>query len=82
MSNDDGLRSIIPARFIAPLWPVTYDQIIVIDWLQTEVPMGAEVDHELLQSLCGWRNIDVYYYIKYETRDWTAGLYPGTPPSV
>jgi hypothetical protein len=70
----DELRGIIPARWVLPERARTYDQQILVNWLKVEVPVDSGIAVKT-ETLCGWRNAEVYYFIRYEWPDWTARMY-------
>jgi len=72
----DANGNIIPARFLLGLLPLKYEQEILVNWLEIEVP--AEAPLLQLEELRGWRNREVYTYV--QAGDWTRGMFP-TPVS-
>ncbi len=66
------LGSWFPIRFWPPPRPAKYDQLIIINWLELEIEPFAPLRMPLLNVIKGWRNRDVYYFIKDEWPDWTA----------
>lgn len=69
--TQDGIAGIVPARWVMPLWPVKYDQVIILNWLQVEIPESVPVPY--IQELRGWRNREVFDYVS--GLDWTAKMY-------
>ena len=51
--------------------PAKFDQQVLVNWLDIEVP-GHE-KHAILEDLSGWRNREVFEYIR--SYDWTARMY-------
>ena len=70
------LGGLIPARWIAPVWRPAGEQLVLINWLYTEIdPWGAE-RWPILQELRGWRNIEVHQIVSGESsRDWTVRMF-------
>lgn len=71
----DAWGNLIPARWVLPAWARTYEQEIIVNWLEIELSqreMRAD-SRIMLQQLRGWRNREVCYYIK--GWDWTARIY-------
>jgi hypothetical protein len=69
MSDANG--NIIPQRWVMPLRATKFEQQIIVNWLQMEVPHKNQHKAEKLK---GWRNREVYCYVKYEMPDWTVGI--------
>ncbi len=67
----DSYGNIIPQRFVLPQKATKYDQTIVVNWLQTEVPQKK--DMPILKHLTRWRNKEVFYFVRYVWPDWTVG---------
>lgn len=63
------LNSIFPVRYVPPEKAGTYEQIIIVNWLQMEVPQSKPMP--ILDKLTHWRNHEVYWFIK-DGPDWTA----------
>jgi hypothetical protein len=74
MSEPAG--GLIPYRYIPAQQPAKTEQLIIVNWLAVEVPAPAAIDMELLNSLSGWRNREVFYFIRYEWPDWTKDVCP------
>lgn len=55
-------NSIFPQRFWPDEKPAKYDQIIIFNWLQIEVPLEKQMP--VLNSLSHWRNYDVYCWVQ------------------
>ena len=70
----DARGGIVPARWVLPAIPTYTVQIIIVDWLYRELPAPATIASDL-ERLKGWRNREVYEYVK--TFDWTARMYEG-----
>ena len=68
----DAYGNIIPARFVMRWLPLSYQQEILVNWLDIEVPAKAPLHG--LEELRNWRNREVYAFIK--AWDWTAGMFP------
>ena len=68
----DAYGNLIPARFALRLLPLSYQQEILVNWLEIEVPTKAPL-HGLEELRC-WRNREVYTHVK--AWDWTAGMFP------
>jgi hypothetical protein len=66
------LGSLFPIKFWPPPKPAKYDRLIIINWLEFEVDPRAPFRMPLLHFIKGWRNRDVYYFIRDEWPDWTA----------
>ena len=66
------LGSLFPIKFWPPPKPAKYDRLIIINWLELEVDPRAPFRMPLLHFIKGWRNRDVYYFIRDEWPDWTA----------
>jgi hypothetical protein len=62
-----------PIKYIPAPRPTKYEQEIIIDWLEIEVDPAAPIRMLLLNELNGWRNREVFYYVRYEMPDWTVG---------
>ncbi len=71
--------NIVPTRWMPPQWAAAYEQFVFVDWLEVEVPQKIHLQ-EVLQKLSGWRNREVYNYIK--SWDWTAQMYDNPIPIV
>jgi hypothetical protein len=67
----DATGGLIPARWVMPLWPQHYEQVVIVNWLQVELPRPTEM--KALDELKGWRNREVFEYVK--SYDWTARIY-------
>lgn len=63
------LQDIFPTWYKAPQPTLKFDQVIVVNWLEMEVPHKPM---PALDPLKGWRNREVFFYVKYEMPDWTA----------
>lgn len=63
--------SLLPVIWQVRANPVKYDQQILVNWLDVEVP-GCE-QHPILEELRGWRNREVFEYVR--SYDWTARMY-------
>lgn len=64
----DAYGNIIPQRFVPPTRATKYEQQVIVNWLQVEVPHKPMPQ---LDTLKGWRNIEVFWFIK-NGPDWTA----------
>ncbi len=69
---NEHLGSIIPARFLAPAKPIKYEQEVIINWLDVEVPCVSNYV-QLVNRLRGWRNREVFWFVR--SCDWTTGMY-------
>lgn len=67
--NDWGFAKLFPA-----IWrwekPQSYDQQIIVNWLDLEVDNLAPEQMPILHDLSGWRNREIWEYVK--TLDWTS----------
>ena len=54
------LRGILPVKFWPPPKPTKYEQLVIVNWLATEVPHKAM---PILDELSRWRNREVYFWI-------------------
>lgn len=74
--SDVLTRSLIPARFISDSQP-KYDQEIVVHWLEQEVHCNDRDGtlKPVLDRLRGWRNREVYVYIKVTSDDWWSRFF-------
>jgi hypothetical protein len=72
----DAYGNLIPQRFVPPARPVKYEQLVLVNWLQMEVPQNMLLA-PVIDLLAGWRNIEVFYYVHYEMPDWTIGACRG-----
>src|SRR5262249_20438057 len=79
MSDDVFYRSLIPLRWLAPLNPLKYDLVIILNWLDVEIDARAEQKLPLLERIVGHRNHDVYNYVQ-ATNDHWALRYLGMEP--
>ena len=70
----DAYGNIIPRRWVLPERAAKYEQQIFVNWLQMEVP--DQPPKPVLHDLKGWRNREVFYFIRYKWPDWTAGINP------
>ncbi len=68
----DHAGNIIPLRFVLRLLPPSFQQEIIVNWLDLEVPAAAPLHG--LEAMRGWRNREVHTYIA--AFDWTAALFP------
>jgi hypothetical protein len=69
MAGDFG--SLIPKRWAVQPNPLYYYQFVFINWLEVQVP--TKVPAAQLEELRGWRNREVYSFIK--DMDWTIGMF-------
>lgn len=67
----EQINTIIPARWVMPLWPVKVEQIVFVNWLDVEVPVKEPIP--VVEHLSHWRNRDVFRYI--QAYDWTAKMF-------
>lgn len=65
------LRGLIPARFLPPAEPTKYEQQVIVNWLELEVPRKTPVP--MVDNLKGWRNREVFWFVR--SYDWTAVMY-------
>ena len=65
-------RSLVPVYYRARIEPQTCQQEIILNWLDQELDPTAPDRMPILNDLSGWRNREVYYYVTYESSDWTA----------
>ena len=72
MGFDILLRALLPTQYQARVWERSYQQEVVVNWLEIEVDADAPKRMPVLYDLKGWRNIEVYCYVRYEMPDWTA----------
>lgn len=68
----DAYGNIIPARWIMPWKSPKVEQLILVNWLELELPRPSPLYG--LEQLRNWRNREVYTCIK--DWDWTASLFP------
>ncbi len=61
-----------PERWQLPSKPSKYDQHVIVNWLEIEVQTVRPINKALLNRLRGWRNREVFYFIRNEWPDWTA----------
>lgn len=66
----DARGNFVPQIWILPPRAPKYEQCVVVNWLQVEVPQLSPMP--VLGSLTRWRNREVFYFVKYEWPDWTA----------
>lgn len=71
-----GIPGIIPARWVVPLNALKCEVFIVVNWLEVELPRPAPM--QKLDDLRGWRNREVYEFVR--TLDWTASMYDDPIP--
>jgi len=65
---------LFPIRWQTWLNPTGYVEIIV-NWLDVEVDQGKIRELPALTTLQGWRNREVYEYVRGpNSKDWTAGI--------
>lgn len=69
----DLLRALFPNWYKARIPEVRQEEQVIVDWLEREVDEDKIRRLSLLDVLRGWRNKEVYTYIK--TWDWTARIY-------
>ncbi len=53
---------ILPVQWVPPPQPVTYEQVIIVNWLEVEVDRKMEMP--VLDNLSHWRNRDCWYWVK------------------
>jgi hypothetical protein len=68
----DAYGNIIPARWIMPTRATKFEQLVIVNWLQTELPATSRIARRT-SRLTGWRNYEVYWYIR--SIDWTASMF-------
>jgi len=68
---DPHLGTLLPFRWRMPQKAAKYDQHIIVNWLQIEVDPDAPRRMPTLDKLRGWRNVEVFYFIR-DGWDWTA----------
>lgn len=68
-----ALGSWFPVKHLPPPREVTHEWQIVVNWLYREVDEDRLAKMPALKRIKGWRNIEVYYYIK--SYDWTARMF-------
>jgi len=64
----DAYGGLIPQRWVLPERATKFEQQIIVNWLQVEVPKAPPAAHRLTR----WRNREVFEFIRYEWPDWTA----------
>jgi len=70
------LGGLIPAQWVAPIWRPAGEQLILINWLYTEIDPRGEEHWPVLQELRGWRNIEVHEIVSGEkSLDWTMRMF-------
>mgnify|MGYP001577330615 FL=1 len=71
----DAYGNLIPTRWILPNWAQTYQQEVIVNWLEVELSQDRLKPRQkvVLEGLKGWRNREVYYYI--QDWDWTERMY-------
>lgn len=70
---DPNLGSWFPVKFWPPAKPAKYEQCIIVNWLRIELDMTATTRMPILNVICGWRNAEVYWYLK-SLPDWTGNI--------
>jgi hypothetical protein len=69
--SDSLLGGMIPARYILPEKADKYDEVIVVGWLNVEVDKAAsQKSMALLDLLRGYRNREVYGFVKKTNDNW------------
>jgi hypothetical protein len=69
------MRSIFPARYVAPFPAAKYDQVVVLDWLDVEIDGRAACRMPILARLGGHRNREVYQFVTATSEEfWTRWL--------
>src|SRR6516165_6531000 len=70
------LGGLLPARWAAPVWRPAGEQLVLINWLYTEIDPRGEERWPILRELRGWRNIEVHeIVIGKDSLDWTARMF-------
>ena len=64
-----------PVKYVPKQRPAKYEQQVLVNWLEMELDASAPKRMPVLYDLKGWRNREVFYYIRYEFGDWTAGAF-------
>ncbi len=63
--------SIVPVRYVPPIRAPKYEQRIIVDWLEGEVPRRRCLP--TLDRIRGWRNREVFCFVR--AYDWTDRMY-------
>jgi hypothetical protein len=71
----DAYGNIFPHRFVPPAKPLKYDQFVIVNWLHMELPQRKPLP-PVIDLLKGWRNNEVFCYVRYEMPDWTIAACP------
>lgn len=66
------LGSWFPVWYHLPPKERAYEQLIVVNWLAVEVDQNAPKRMPVLDELRGWRNREVYCWVK--GFDWTSEM--------
>lgn len=74
----DAYGNIIPARWVLPEKASKYEQQVFVNWLRVELPTSDAIAVKA-KPLKGWRNAEVYYFIRFEWPDWTARMFQEKP---
>jgi hypothetical protein len=70
------LGGLLPARWAVPVWRPAGEQLILINWLYTEIDPRGEERWPILRELRGWRNIEVHeIVVGINSLDWTARIF-------
>ena len=54
----DAYGNIIPARWIMPTRATKFEQLVLVNWLQTELPATSRIARRT-SRLSGWRNYEL-----------------------
>jgi len=78
-------RDLFPSWYAAPLPPVTFQQVIVLNWLDIELDNNATKTIPALATLSHHRNREVHRWVG-DHQDWierwTAETYGGEPYQI
>jgi hypothetical protein len=70
------LGGLLPARWAAPVWRPAGEQLVLINWLYTEIDARGEEHWPILRELRGWRNIEVREIVSgKDSLDWTVRMF-------
>jgi len=67
-----SLGSWFPIKYQLPPKERGYEQLIIVNWLAIEVDPDAPKRMPILDELRGWRNREVYWWIR--DFDWTREM--------
>src|ERR1700750_2691811 len=72
MLSERLLGGLLPARWAAPVWRPAGEQLVLINWLYTEIDPRGEERWPILRELRGWRNVEVHeIVVGINSFDWT-----------